>query len=155
MVMPWEMSASHVQAGELGRLLIVDPSNASEGRAVRILPGNSAQHSADSTLEGVLDDQDLANATAIMLVPRMREVRAELVQWAAHLGGGQQGSIGVADGGLTGGGWDAACWRSAEDVVARLPPSPDAPRSVARPARRPRPSFLNSIALETGHGIRL
>jgi hypothetical protein len=40
----------------------------------------------------VLDDQDLANATAIMLVSRMREVLAELVQRATRMGG-----------------WDAAC----------------------------------------------
>jgi hypothetical protein len=117
------MSASHLQAGELGRLLIVDW----EERAVCILPGNSVRQLPDSTLERVLDDQDLGNATAIMLVPRMREVRANLVQSAAQMGGGQQGFMGVADGRLTGVGWDAACWRSAEDVVARLHPSPDAP----------------------------
>jgi hypothetical protein len=125
MASSWEMSPGNVQAGDAGPLLIFDPSDGPEGRAVCILPGNLARQPQDSTIDRVLDDKDLANATAIMLVPRMREVLAELVQWATHMGGGQQGSIGVADGRLTGGGWDAACWRSAEDVVARLHPSPD------------------------------
>ncbi len=127
MARSWEMSPADAQAGDPGPLRIFDLGDGPEGRAVCILPGSPARQAQDSTLQRVLDDQDLANATAIMLVPRMREVLAELVQWATHMGGGQQGSIGVADGRLTGGGWDAACWRSAEDVVARLHPGPDAP----------------------------
>ncbi len=107
---PWEMSPGNVQAGDAGPLLVFDPSDGPEGRMVCILPGNQARQAPDNTLERVLDDQDLANATAIMLVPRMREVLAELVRWATHMGG-----------------WDAACWRSAEDVVARLGQGPDAP----------------------------
>ena len=110
MARPWELSPRNVQAGDAGPLLIVDPSDGPEGRAVCILPGSPARQAQDSTLQRVLDEQDLANATAIMLVPRMREVLAELVQWATHMGG-----------------WDAACWRSAEDIVARLRPGPDAP----------------------------
>ncbi len=110
MAKPWGMSPVNVQAGDAGPLLVFDPSDGPEGRMVCILPGNLAPQAPDNTLERVLDDQDLANATAIMLVPRMREVLAELVQWATHMGG-----------------WDAECWRSAEDVVARLGQGSDAP----------------------------
>jgi hypothetical protein len=106
----WEMSPADAQAGDPGPLRIFDSGDGPDGRAVCILPGSLARQARDSTLQRVLDDHDLANATAIMLVPRMREVLAELVQWAAHMGG-----------------WDAACWRSAEDIVARLRPGPDAP----------------------------
>jgi hypothetical protein len=107
---PWEISPAGAQPGDAGPLRIFDPGDGSEGRAVCILPGSLARQAQDSTLQRLLDDQDLANATAIMLVPRMRDVLADLVQWAAHMGG-----------------WDAACWRSAEDIVARLRPGPDAP----------------------------
>ena len=110
MAKPWEMSPADAQAGDSGPLRIFDPGDGPEGRAVCILPGSLARRAQDSTLQRVLDDHDLANATAIMLVPRTREVLAELVQWAAHMGG-----------------WDAACWSSAEDVAARLRPGPDAP----------------------------
>ena len=109
MARSWEMSPADAQAGDPGPLRIFDPGDGPEGRAVCILPGSPARQAQDSTLQRVLDDQDLANATAIMLVPRMREVLAELVQWATHMGG-----------------WDAPCWRSAEDVVARMRPGPDA-----------------------------
>jgi hypothetical protein len=88
-------------------LRIFDPGDGPEGRAVCILPRSLARQAQDSALQRLLDDQDLGNATAIMLVPRMREVLADLLQWAAHMGG-----------------WDAACWRSAEDVVARLRQGP-------------------------------
>jgi hypothetical protein len=110
MASSWEMSPGNVQAGDAGPLLIFDPLDGPKGRAVCILPGSLARQARDSTLQRVLDDQDLANAIAIMLVPRMREVLAELMQWATHMGG-----------------WDAACWRSAEDLVARLRHAPDAP----------------------------
>ncbi len=109
MARSWEMSPPDAQAGDPGPLRIFDPGDGREGRAVCILPGSLARQAQDSTLQRVLDDQDLANATAIMLVPRMREALAELVQWATHMGG-----------------WDAECWRSAEDVVARLRQAPDA-----------------------------
>ena len=110
MARPWEMSPGNVQAGDAGPLLIFDPSDGPERRTVCILPGKLARQAQDSALHRVLDDRDLANATAIMLVPRMGEVLAELVQWATHMGG-----------------WDASCWRSAEDVVACLGQGPDAP----------------------------
>ncbi len=110
MARSWEMSPADAQAGDPGPLRIFDPGDGPEGRAVCILPGNLARQAQDSALHRLLDDQHLANATAIMLVPRMREVLEELVQCATHMGG-----------------WDAACWRSAEDVVARLHPGPDAP----------------------------
>lgn len=42
-----------------------------------------------------------------------------LLDWAAKMGGGQQGSVGEADGKLTGGGWDAEVWRVAEHAVRR------------------------------------
>ena len=109
MASSWEMSPADPQAGDPGPLRIFDSGDGPDGRAVCILPGNLARQAPDNTLDRVLDDQDLANATAIMLVPRMREVLEELVQWATHMGG-----------------WDAACWRSAEDVVARMRPGPDA-----------------------------
>ncbi len=132
MARSWEMSPAGAQAGDPGPLRILDPGDGPEGRAVCILPGSLARQAQDSTLQRVLDDQDLANATAIMLVPRMREVLADLVQWAAHMGG-----------------WDAACWRSAEDAEALTHPDPSRGR-----ARRLCPFVLISIALETDHGIR-
>ncbi len=42
-----------------------------------------------------------------------------LLDWAAGMGGGQQGSVGEADGKLTGEGWDAEVWRVAEHAVRR------------------------------------
>ncbi len=42
-----------------------------------------------------------------------------LLDWAARMGGGQQGSGGEADGKLTGGGWDAEVWRIAERAIRR------------------------------------
>ncbi len=108
MASSWEMSPADAQAGDPGPLRIFDSGGGPEGRTVCILPESLARQARDSTLQRVLDDHELANATAIMLLPRMREVLAELVQWAAHMGG-----------------WDAACWRSAEDVVARMRPGPD------------------------------
>ena len=77
MARSWEMSPADAQAGDPGPLRIFDPGDGPEGRAVCILPGSLARQAQDSTLQRVLDDQDLANATAIMLVPRMREVLAE------------------------------------------------------------------------------
>lgn len=86
MARSWGMSPADAQAGDPGPLLIVDRSNGFEGRAVCILSVNLARQAQDSTIDRVLDDQDLANATAIKLVPRMRGVLAELVRWAAHMG---------------------------------------------------------------------
>ena len=49
----------------------------------------------------------------------LQDALVGLLDWAAAMGGGQQDSVGKADGKLTGGGWDAEAWRVAERAIRR------------------------------------
>jgi hypothetical protein len=137
MARAWEMSPADAQAGDPGPLRIFDLGHGPEGRAVCILPGSTARQAQDSTLQRMLDDQDLANATAIMLVPRMRRCLRSSCSgprtWAAGMpraGAPQRTSLHACTQALT---------------------HPDSWRGRAR---RLRPFILISIVLETDDGIR-
>ena len=58
---------------------------------------------SDGDFVRILDEQDLANAKAILLLPQLRTALADLIEWAVRIGG-----------------WDAACWRTAEGLLRQL-----------------------------------
>ena len=60
-----------------------------------------------------------ANTRLIEHAPDMADALRALLAWAEMMGGAQQGSAGVADGKLSGGGWDAPCWEQARRVLDR------------------------------------
>jgi hypothetical protein len=53
--------------------------------------------------ESALDEQDVANAAMILLLPQLRNTMFRLVDWASRTGA-----------------WDAPCWRSAEALLQKL-----------------------------------
>ncbi len=53
-----------------------------------------------------------ANARLVEHAPDMADAPRRLLAWAENMGGGQQGSVGIADGRLTGGGWEPPCARN-------------------------------------------
>jgi hypothetical protein len=134
---PWEMSPADAQAGDPGPLRIFDLGDGPEGRAVCILPGSPARQAQDSTLQRVLDDQDLANATAIC------SCRACGRCLRSSCNGPRTWAAGMPRAGAPQRTWLPAC------AQALTRPDPSRGR-----ARRLRPFVLNSIALETDHGIR-
>lgn len=54
MARSWKLLPADPQAGGPGPLLVVGPSNGPLGRTACILPGNSARHAADITVERLL-----------------------------------------------------------------------------------------------------
>ena len=99
----WELSPASPEAGDETPLLILDREDGPDGRTICMIPGRLSRRVADGEFVRLLDEQDLANATAILLLPDLRSTLAELIEWAARTGG-----------------WDARCWRTAEDLLRQL-----------------------------------
>ena len=99
----WQLSPADAQVGDETPLLVLDREDDPEGRTICVIPGRLSRRVADGEFVRLLDEQDLANATAITLLPNLRSTLAELIEWAARTGG-----------------WDAACWRAAEDLLRQL-----------------------------------
>ena len=95
----WETAA----AGQETTLQIIDREDGPDGRAVCVIPGNVSRRMADGDFVWLLDEQDIANAAMILLLPQLRSTMSDLVGWASRTGG-----------------WDASCWRSAETLLQRL-----------------------------------
>ncbi len=57
----------------------------------------------DGDFVRLVDEQDIANAAMILLLPHMRNTMLDLVEWACRTGG-----------------WDSPCWRAAEALVQQL-----------------------------------
>ena len=96
----WEMSSAAAEASQKTTLQIVDQEGGPDGRTVCIIPGNLSRRLAAGELVRLLDEQDIANAAMILLLPRLRSMMSDLVEWASCTGG-----------------WDASCWRSAETLL--------------------------------------
>ena len=96
----WEMSPAAAEAGQEATLQIVDQEDGPDGRTVCIIPGNLSRRLAAGEFVRLLDQQDIANAAMILLLPRLRSTMSDLVEWASRTGG-----------------WDASCWRSAETLL--------------------------------------
>ena len=96
----WEMSPATAEAGQEAALQTVDREHGHGGRTVCINPGNLSRRMADGEFVRLLDEQDIANASMILLLPRLRSTMPDLVEWASRTGG-----------------WDASCWRSAETLL--------------------------------------
>ena len=101
--MPREQLPAHAEVGDETPLTIIDREDGPEGRTVCVIPANLSRRIADGTFVRLLDEQDVANAIAILLLPRLHSALADLVEWAARTGG-----------------WDAPCWREAEDLLRQL-----------------------------------
>ena len=101
--MPREQSPTHAEAGDETPLTIIDREDGPEGRTVCVIPGNLSRRIADGTFVRLLDEQDVAIAIAILLLPRLHNALTDLVEWAARTGS-----------------WDAPCWREAEDLLRQL-----------------------------------
>ena len=99
----WEISPAAAEVGQETALQIVDREDSPDGRTVCIIPGNLKRRPDDGEFVRLLDEQDLANAALILLLPRLRNTMSDLVEWASRTGG-----------------WDAPCWRSAEALVQQL-----------------------------------
>jgi len=97
------MSPATAEAGQETALQIVDLEDGPAGRTVCIVPGNLSRRAPDGEFGRLLDQQDIANASMILLLPRLRSTMSELVEWAARTGG-----------------WEASCWRSAETLLHQL-----------------------------------
>ena len=99
----WELSPASPEAGHETPLLILDREDGPDGRTICIIPGRLSRRVADGEFVRLLDEQDLANANAILLLRDLRSTLAELIEWAARTGR-----------------WDASCWRTAEDLLRQL-----------------------------------
>ncbi len=99
----WQMFPPTVEAGRETALQIVDLEDGPAGRTVCIVPGNLSRRAPDGEFVRLLDQQDIANASMILLLPRLRSTMSELVEWACRTGG-----------------WDSPCWRAAEALVQQL-----------------------------------
>ena len=99
----WELAPLNPQVGAETPLLILDREDGPDGRTICIVPGNLAMRVADGEFVRLLNKQDLANARAILLMPHLRTTLADLIEWAARTGG-----------------WDEACWRTAESLLSQL-----------------------------------
>ena len=100
----WEMVPAKAEAGQESALQIVDCDNGPDGRTVCIIPGNLKRRLDDGNFTRLFDEQDIANAAMILLLPQLRNTMFRLVGWASRTGG-----------------WDAPSWRSAEALVQQLP----------------------------------
>ena len=99
----WELSPAHPEAGDETPLLIFDREDGPDGRTICVILGRLSRRVADDEFVRLLDEQDLANANAILLLPDLRSTLTELIEWAARTGG-----------------WDAPCWRTAEDLLRQI-----------------------------------
>ena len=99
----WELSPADPQIGDETTLLILDREDGSEGRTICVVPGNFYRRVGDGDFVRLLDEQDLANARATLLLPQLRIALAALIEWAGRTGG-----------------WDTPCWRTAEDLLRQL-----------------------------------
>ena len=99
----WELSPVRPEVGDEIPLLIVNREDGPEGGTVCMIPGRLSRRVADGEFVRLLDEQDLANAKAILLLPDLRSTLTELIEWAARTGG-----------------WDAPCWRTAEDLLRKI-----------------------------------
>ena len=99
----WEMVPAKADAGQESALQIVDCDNGPDGCAVCIIPGNLRRRLDNGEFIRLLDEQDMANAGMILLLPQLRNTMFRLVEWASRTGG-----------------WDAPCWRYAEALVQQL-----------------------------------
>jgi hypothetical protein len=99
----WEMVPATPEAGQQSALQIVDGDNSPDGRTVCVIPGNLKRRLDDGNFTRLLDEQDVANAAIILLLPPLRNTIFRLVEWASRTGG-----------------WDAPCWRSAEALLQKL-----------------------------------
>ncbi len=99
----WQMSPATAEAAQEAALQIVDREHGPGGRTVCINPGNLSRRMADGEFVRLLDEQDIANASMILLLPRLRKTMFDLVEWACRTGG-----------------WDSPCWRAAEALVQHL-----------------------------------
>ena len=115
----WEMSPATAAAGQETTLQIIDREDGPDGRTVCILLGSLRRRVADGEFVRLLDDQDIANAAMIMLLPRLRSTMSDLVEWASRTGG-----------------WDASCWRSAETLLL-MPGKARAAVAAANAGARP------------------
>jgi len=98
-----EMVPATAEAGQETALQIVDREDGPDGRAVCIIPGNVRRRLDNGKFVRLLDEQDIANAGMILLLPQLRNTMFRLVEWASRTGG-----------------WDAPCWRSAEALVQQI-----------------------------------
>jgi hypothetical protein len=96
------MVPATAEAGQQSALQIVDGDNSPDGRTVCVIPGNLKRRLDDGNLQ-LLDEQHVPNAAMILLLPQLRNTMFRLVEWASRTGG-----------------WDAACWRSAEALLQKL-----------------------------------
>ncbi len=103
MTTAWEVAPPNPHVGAETPLLILDREDGPEGRTICVIPGNLSRRVSDGDFVRLLDEQDLANAKAILLLPQLGTALADLIEWAARTGG-----------------WDAACWRTAEDLLRQL-----------------------------------
>ena len=99
----WELSPASPEVGDETPLLILDREDGPEGRTICLIPGRLSRRTEDGEFVRLLDEQDLANAAAILLLPQLRSALAELIEWAARSGG-----------------WDAPCWRTAESLLRQI-----------------------------------
>lgn len=100
---PWEISPPSAEAGDEMPLLILDRGDGPDGRTICIIPGRLSRRTADGEFVRLLDEQDIANAAAILLVPELRRVLADLIEWGSRTGG-----------------WDAPCWQDATSLLRQL-----------------------------------
>jgi len=99
----WQISPATAEGRRETALQIVDREDGPDRRAVCIVPGNLSRRAPDGEFVRILDQQDIANASMILLMPRLRSTLFDLVGWASRTGG-----------------WEAPCWRSAETLLQQL-----------------------------------
>ena len=99
----WELSPASPEVGDEIPLLILDREDGPEGRTICMIPGRLSRRVAGGDFVRLIDEQDLANAAAILLLPHLRYALAEPIEWAARTGG-----------------WDAPCWQAAEDLLRQI-----------------------------------
>ena len=103
MTTAWELAPPNPKVGNETPLLIPDREDGPDGRTICVVPGNLSRRIADGDFVRLLDEQDLANARAILHLAQLRTALADLIEWASRTGGR-----------------DAACGRTAADLLRLL-----------------------------------
>lgn len=103
----WEMLPATAAVGNETPLQIIDREGGPEGRTICVIAGNLSGRTRDGGSVRLLDKQDLANATMILLLPRLQATFVDLLEWSARMGG-----------------WDSLCWREAETLLRQLRAGP-------------------------------
>ena len=99
----WTINRVGAMPGDDGQILILDREDGPDGRTVCSIQGHLAGQRSKDDFVRLLGEQDIENAQLIAVAPAMHRILADLLQWAAQMGG-----------------CDAPCWAAARSLLTGL-----------------------------------